>query len=166
MCCVVSSQVTIRASITGKSPALPNSPDRSGFTVSSETLSFNQQTKPPVSVSKSKSDGSAAGKNKMTQGQKQQRNKTKHNLALRNLGQLSGLFNPEVRETGWITYLYLQNSLLFQIVILCEAIKNQPRVKMQLSLKVLVCSAFLQSQLIKQMSLKGDLCRSFYDILE
>lgn len=86
MCCVISSQVTIRASITGKSPALPNSPDRSGFTVSSETLSFNQQTKPPVSVSKSKSEGSAAGKNKMTQGQKQQRNKTKHNLALRNLG--------------------------------------------------------------------------------
>lgn len=73
MCCVISSQVTIRASITGKSPALPNSPDRSGFTVSSETLSFSQQTKPPVSVSKSKSDGSAAGKNKTTQGQKQQR---------------------------------------------------------------------------------------------
>ncbi|XP_044047771.1 zinc finger protein 280C isoform X2 [Siniperca chuatsi] len=77
-------KVTIRASLTGKTPTLPISPDRSGFIVSPETQSFNQQTKPPVSVSKSKSNVSGVGKAK-TQSKKQAVRTTKHNLALKNL---------------------------------------------------------------------------------
>ncbi|XP_049458400.1 zinc finger protein 280C isoform X1 [Epinephelus fuscoguttatus] len=77
-------KVTIRASLTGKTPSLPTSPDRPSFTVTPE--SFNQQTKPPVSASKSKSNYSAAGKAKATQSSKKQNCRTsKHNLALRNL---------------------------------------------------------------------------------
>ncbi|XP_076583785.1 zinc finger protein 280C isoform X2 [Chaetodon auriga] len=78
-------KVTIRASLTGKTPTLPVSPERSGFIVSSETQSFSQQTKPPISVSKSKSNISVAGKNKTTPSRKQDGRNTKHNLVLRNL---------------------------------------------------------------------------------
>ncbi|XP_040899935.1 zinc finger protein 280C isoform X2 [Toxotes jaculatrix] len=77
-------KVTIRASLTGKTPVVPISPDRSGFTVSPDT-SFTQQTKTPVSVSKSKSNVSGAGKAKTTQSKKQDSRTSKHNLALRNL---------------------------------------------------------------------------------
>lgn len=82
---VFSLQVTIRASLTGKTPISPVSPDRSGLIVSPETLTFNQQTKPPASVSKSKSNVPAAGKTKMTQNKKQNNRTTKHNLSLKNL---------------------------------------------------------------------------------
>ncbi|XP_044204510.1 zinc finger protein 280C-like [Thunnus albacares] len=78
-------KVTIRASFTGKTPVLPNSPDRSGFIVSPETISFNQQTKPPVSVSKSKSNVSGAGKAKTPQNKKQVGRTSKHNLSLKNI---------------------------------------------------------------------------------
>uniref|UniRef100_A0A3B4XF47 Zinc finger protein 280D n=1 Tax=Seriola lalandi dorsalis TaxID=1841481 RepID=A0A3B4XF47_SERLL len=61
-------KVTIRASLTGKTPVVQISPERSGFTP--ETLSFSQQTKPPVSVSKSKSNVSGAGKAKTAQNKK------------------------------------------------------------------------------------------------
>lgn len=87
---VFSFQVTIRASLTGKMPTLPMSPDRSGFIVSPETLSFSPQTKPPV---KSKSNVSGAGKAKTTQSRKQDGRTTKHNLALRNLRLLTELFS-------------------------------------------------------------------------
>lgn len=83
---VFSLQVTIRASLTGKTPTLATSPDQSGFIVSPETLSFNPQTKPPVSISKFKSNISGVGKAKTTPSKKQDsRNTPKHNLALRNL---------------------------------------------------------------------------------
>ncbi|XP_070760562.1 zinc finger protein 280C-like [Enoplosus armatus] len=85
-------KVTIRASLTGKTPTLPISPDRSGFIVSPETLSFNQQTKPPVSVSKSKSNVSGAGKAKTTQSKKQDGRTTKHNVALKNLRSKAGCY--------------------------------------------------------------------------
>lgn len=78
-------QVTIRASLTGKTPISPISSDRSGLIVSPETLTFNQQTKSPASVSKSKSNVSAAGKTKTTQSKKQNSRTTKHNLSLKNL---------------------------------------------------------------------------------
>lgn len=85
-------KVTIRASLTGKTPTLPTSPDRSGFIVTSETLSFNQQTKPLVGVSKSKSNVSGAGKAKTNQSKKQINRTTKHNLALRSLRVNGGQF--------------------------------------------------------------------------
>ncbi|XP_051234945.1 zinc finger protein 280C isoform X1 [Dicentrarchus labrax] len=86
-------KVTIRASLTGKAPTLPTSPDRAGFIVSPETLSFSQQTKPPVSISKSKSNVSgAAGKAKTTQSKKQNGRTSKHNLALRNLSVSGGQY--------------------------------------------------------------------------
>ncbi|XP_026234051.1 zinc finger protein 280C isoform X3 [Anabas testudineus] len=83
-------KVTIRASFTGKAPISQMSPDRSGLIVSPETLSFSQQTKPPVSVSKSKSNICAAGKNKMAQNKKQNGRTTKHNLSLKNLSVFEG----------------------------------------------------------------------------
>ncbi|XP_071345335.1 zinc finger protein 280C isoform X2 [Trachinotus anak] len=76
-------KVTIRASLTGKTPIVQISPERSGF--SPETQSLSQQTKPPVSLSKSKSNVSGAGKTKTTQNKKQDGRNNKHNLALRNL---------------------------------------------------------------------------------
>lgn len=88
---IFSFQVTIRASVTGKAPISPISPDRSSLIVSPETLSFNQQTKPPVSISKSKSNVSAAGKTKTTQSKKQNSRTTKHNLSLKNLRLLMNL---------------------------------------------------------------------------
>ncbi|XP_071381294.1 zinc finger protein 280C [Centroberyx affinis] len=78
-------KVTIRASVTGKTPILPNSPERSGFNVSPEAPSFKPQTKAPVSISKSKSNISGAGKAKPPQIKKQERRTSKHNVALRNL---------------------------------------------------------------------------------
>uniref|UniRef100_A0A8D0A7G6 Zinc finger protein 280D n=1 Tax=Sander lucioperca TaxID=283035 RepID=A0A8D0A7G6_SANLU len=84
-------KVTIRASLTGKTPTLATSPDQSGFIVSPETLSFNPQTKPPVSISKFKSNISGVGKAKTTPSKKQDsRNTPKHNLALRNLRLFNG----------------------------------------------------------------------------
>ncbi|XP_034728322.1 zinc finger protein 280C isoform X2 [Etheostoma cragini] len=86
-------KVTIRASLTGKTPTLVNSPDQSGFIVSPETQSFNPQTKPPASASKFKSNISGAGKAKATPSKKQDnRNTPKHNLALRNLRVNGGRF--------------------------------------------------------------------------
>ncbi|XP_035855350.1 zinc finger protein 280C isoform X2 [Sander lucioperca] len=86
-------KVTIRASLTGKTPTLATSPDQSGFIVSPETLSFNPQTKPPVSISKFKSNISGVGKAKTTPSKKQDsRNTPKHNLALRNLRVNGGRF--------------------------------------------------------------------------
>lgn len=78
-------KVTIRASLIGKTPALQTSPGRPGIVVSPETLSFTQQTKPPASVSRSKSNVSAAGKAKTTQSKKHDSRTNKHNLSLRNL---------------------------------------------------------------------------------
>lgn len=92
-------QVTIRASLTGKAPTLPSSPDRSGFVVSQETLSFSPQTKPPVGVSTSKSNVPAAGKAKATQSKKQGGRATKHNLVLKNLRLLTELFHPALVDT-------------------------------------------------------------------
>ncbi|XP_074474431.1 zinc finger protein 280C isoform X1 [Sebastes fasciatus] len=83
-------KVTIRASFAGKTPSLQSSPDRAGFVVSAE--SFNQQTKPSASASKSKSYVFGAGKNKMTQRQTQDGRTSKHNLALRNLRANGGRF--------------------------------------------------------------------------
>uniref|UniRef100_A0A3P8T0J4 Zinc finger protein 280D n=1 Tax=Amphiprion percula TaxID=161767 RepID=A0A3P8T0J4_AMPPE len=74
-------KVTIRASLTGKTPALPASPDRSGFIVPPEMANFNDfKSKPPVSVSKSKSTVYGAGKAKTTQSKKQEGRTSKHNL--------------------------------------------------------------------------------------
>lgn len=77
-------QVTIRASLTGKSPALPVSPKQPGFVVSTESLSVNHPIKPHVTVSKSKPTTSETGKAKMPQSKKQNP-QSKHNLALSNL---------------------------------------------------------------------------------
>ncbi|XP_039987153.1 zinc finger protein 280C-like isoform X2 [Xiphias gladius] len=85
-------KVTIRASLTGKTPVVPISPDRSSFTISPDTLRISQKTKPPVNVSKSKSNVSGAGKPKTTQSKKQEGRTTKHNLALRNLRVNGGRF--------------------------------------------------------------------------
>nr|XP_020481625.1 zinc finger protein 280D isoform X1 [Labrus bergylta] len=82
-------KVTIRASLTGKSTSLPTSPDRPGL-VGSQTQSVNQKTKPPVSVSSSRSTASAAGKAKTTQSKKQNSRTSKHNLMLRNLARENG----------------------------------------------------------------------------
>ncbi|XP_053172781.1 zinc finger protein 280C [Scomber japonicus] len=78
-------KVTIRASFSGKMPMLQSSTDRSGFIINPETLSFNQQTKSSVSVSKSKSNVSAAGKAKAAQNKKQVGRTSKHNLSLKNI---------------------------------------------------------------------------------
>lgn len=80
-------KVTIRASITGKLHSLPISPDRSGVTVSSETLNFNQKTSPPVSVPKrpSVTNVTGAGKVKTSLSKKQDGRNSKHNLFLKNL---------------------------------------------------------------------------------
>ncbi|XP_054467347.1 zinc finger protein 280C isoform X2 [Anoplopoma fimbria] len=78
-------KVTIRASLAAKNPTSHTSPDQSGFIVGTETQSVTQQTKHQVSVSKSKSNVSAAGKAKAAQSKKQDGRTTKHNLALRNL---------------------------------------------------------------------------------
>uniref|UniRef100_G3PTG0 Zinc finger protein 280D n=1 Tax=Gasterosteus aculeatus aculeatus TaxID=481459 RepID=G3PTG0_GASAC len=59
-------KVTIRASLTAKTPALQTSPDRFGIIVGTEAASSNQQTKPTVGASKAKANISAAGKAKMT----------------------------------------------------------------------------------------------------
>lgn len=92
---VFSFQVTIRASLTGKNPALPTSPDRSGFTVSPDI--FSPQAKSPVSVSKSKANKvTGAGKVKTTQSKKQEGRTTKHNLSLTKL--------RYVRDTTAITH--------------------------------------------------------------
>lgn len=78
-------KVTIRASLVGKTPTLQTSPDPAGFIVSPEKITFNQQTKYTVSVSKSKSNISGAGKAKTTQSKKQDGRTSKHNLSLRSL---------------------------------------------------------------------------------
>ncbi|XP_067342124.1 zinc finger protein 280C-like isoform X3 [Channa argus] len=85
-------KVTIRASLTGKAPIPPISPDRSGFVVSPETLNVNQQTKTPASVLKSKSNVTAAGKAKTTQSKKLNCRSTKHNLSLKNLSVAEGRY--------------------------------------------------------------------------
>ncbi|XP_051793026.1 zinc finger protein 280C isoform X5 [Acanthochromis polyacanthus] len=86
-------KVTIRASLTGKTPALPASPDRSGFIVTPETANFNDfKSKPLVGVSKSKSTVSGVGKAKTTQSKKQEGRTSKHNLSLRNLSISGGCF--------------------------------------------------------------------------
>ncbi|XP_029901432.1 zinc finger protein 280C [Myripristis murdjan] len=85
-------KVTIRASLTGKMPVLPSSPDRSAVNVSPDTLSCKQQTKAPINVIKSKSNAAAAGKAKPPQIKKQERRATKHNLALRNLRTYGGRY--------------------------------------------------------------------------
>ncbi|XP_029354063.1 zinc finger protein 280C isoform X2 [Echeneis naucrates] len=76
-------KVTIRASLSGKTPLLQVSPERAG--AASETLSSSHQNKSPASVSKSKTNMSGAGKAKTTQSKKQDSRTNKHNLALRNL---------------------------------------------------------------------------------
>ncbi|XP_068594629.1 zinc finger protein 280C [Brachionichthys hirsutus] len=68
-------KVTIRASLTGKIPSAPISPDQSGIVVSPW---LNQQTKHPDNMSKYKSNASGARKANAAQNKK-------HNLALRNL---------------------------------------------------------------------------------
>ncbi|XP_061737831.1 zinc finger protein 280C isoform X2 [Nerophis ophidion] len=47
-------KVTIRASLSGKTPALSSSVDRATFTLTPETLSVGAKTKPPLGLSKSK----------------------------------------------------------------------------------------------------------------
>lgn len=79
-------QVTIRASLNGRTPVLPVSSDQTGLIVNTVTLSLSQQSKPPVSVSKSKSNISAADKTqKATQNKKQHGRNANHNLSLKNL---------------------------------------------------------------------------------
>lgn len=78
-------KVTIRASLTAKTPALQTSPDRFGIIVGTEAASSNQQTKPTVGASRAKANISAAGKAKMTPSKKQTGRTTKHNLALKNV---------------------------------------------------------------------------------
>lgn len=87
MCIFLLFQVTIRASLTGKTHILPVSPDRSGLVVSTETQGLNHLVKPPGVVAKSKSNVSAAGRGKerASQNKKQDGRPAKHNLALRNL---------------------------------------------------------------------------------
>uniref|UniRef100_A0A8C3AY29 Zinc finger protein 280D n=1 Tax=Cyclopterus lumpus TaxID=8103 RepID=A0A8C3AY29_CYCLU len=82
-------KVTIRASLAAKTPTYS---DQSGFIVGPETQSFNQKTKPPVSVSKSKSNVSGAGKAKTTLSKKQDGRTNKHNLALKDLRVNGGWF--------------------------------------------------------------------------
>lgn len=104
-------QVTIRASLTGKTPVVPISPDRSSFTISPDTLRISQKTKPPVNVSKSKSNVSGAGKPKTTQSKKQEGRTTKHNLALRNLRLLTDLFHTVVGDITTITHFIFMKTL-------------------------------------------------------
>ncbi|XP_059215039.1 zinc finger protein 280C isoform X1 [Centropristis striata] len=80
-------KVTIRASLSGKTPALPSPPDRQ-FIVGQGTLSFNQQSNSPVS--KSRSNSSGAGKT--NQNKKQNGRAAKHNLALKDLSAEGGNF--------------------------------------------------------------------------
>ncbi|XP_068166825.1 zinc finger protein 280C isoform X2 [Antennarius striatus] len=73
-------KVTIRASLTGKTPPMPIFSDHSGIVVGPR---YHQQIKLPDNMSKSKSNG--AGKANATQNKKQDGRTSKHNLALRNL---------------------------------------------------------------------------------
>ncbi|XP_028999784.1 zinc finger protein 280C isoform X2 [Betta splendens] len=78
-------KVTIRASLTGKTPVLPASSNRTSLPVNTVTLSLSQQTSPPVSEIKSKSIVSAADKaTKTTQSKKQYSRNARHKL-LKNL---------------------------------------------------------------------------------
>ncbi|KAK5873939.1 hypothetical protein PBY51_018933 [Eleginops maclovinus] len=70
-------KVTIRASLTGKTPTMHSSNDQSSLVVTPE--SFNQQTKPPVGVSKS---NVSAAKAKTS---KKKGPYNRHNLSLKNL---------------------------------------------------------------------------------
>ncbi|KAM9366973.1 LOW QUALITY PROTEIN: zinc finger protein 280C-like [Symphorus nematophorus] len=74
-------KVTIRASLTGKTPTQMTSTDRQ-FIVSSDMLSLNRQTSPPGSAYKSKSNVAGVKKTKKTKAKKPE---DKHNLVLRNL---------------------------------------------------------------------------------
>ncbi|XP_041837472.1 zinc finger protein 280C isoform X2 [Melanotaenia boesemani] len=86
-------KVTIRASLIGKTPTIPISPDRSTITVSPELPSFSSfKVKPPVNLSKSKKNNSGAEKVKTIQKKKEQRPPSKHNLALKNLSVNGGTF--------------------------------------------------------------------------
>lgn len=121
---VVSSQVTIRASLSGKPPTLPSSPDRSGIIVNPESV--NQQTKPPVSVSKSKSYVSGASKARTTQtSKKQDGHSSKHNLALTTLRLFTDVFHTAVRDAAAITnliFMKLKTILFYSRLKMCAAI--------------------------------------------
>lgn len=75
-------KVTIRASLTGKAPAVAAS---TGFVSSPETTSFSHQLKSPFTSTKFKTNVAGASKAKTTAARKQDRRVTTHNLALRNL---------------------------------------------------------------------------------
>ncbi|XP_035016344.2 zinc finger protein 280C isoform X2 [Hippoglossus stenolepis] len=78
-------KVTIRASVSGKTPLAPTSPERSAVTVTPGIMCVTSPTSPPVSVSKAKSNMAGAAKGKGTQSKKKETRPSKHNLALRNL---------------------------------------------------------------------------------
>nr|XP_043885785.1 zinc finger protein 280C isoform X2 [Solea senegalensis] len=73
-------KVTIRASLTGKTPATPVSSEHCGVTVTPE-----KQSKAALGVSKSKLSISAAAKGKMSRSKKKEVQNSKHNVSLDNL---------------------------------------------------------------------------------
>nr|XP_019954518.1 PREDICTED: zinc finger protein 280D isoform X1 [Paralichthys olivaceus] len=78
-------KVTIRASVSGKTPLAPTSPERSAVTVTPGLMCNSSPANPSVSVSKSKSNTPGGAKGKVAQGKKKEARASKHNLALRNL---------------------------------------------------------------------------------
>lgn len=103
-------QVTIRASLSGKAPMMPGSPNQCGITVKPEC--FSQQSKSPVSMWKSKSNVSAARKAKTTTSasRKQDGIKTKHNLALTSLRLNTFLLTVRKRNAAARTKLAVSSS--------------------------------------------------------
>ncbi|XP_058485480.1 zinc finger protein 280C isoform X3 [Solea solea] len=73
-------KVTIRASLTGKTPATPVSSEHCGVTVTPE-----KQSKAALSASKSKLSVSAAAKGKTSRSKKKELQNSKHNVSLDNL---------------------------------------------------------------------------------
>ncbi|XP_060924776.1 zinc finger protein 280C isoform X2 [Limanda limanda] len=81
-------KVTIRASVSGKTPLAPTSPEKikeSTVTVTPGITCVTLPTSSPVSVSKAKSNVAGAAKGKVTQSKKKEPRPSKLNLALRDL---------------------------------------------------------------------------------
>ncbi|XP_062241319.1 zinc finger protein 280C isoform X1 [Platichthys flesus] len=78
-------KVTIRASVSGKTPLAPTSPERPTVTVTPGITCIPSPAGSLVSVSKAKSNVTVAAKGKVTQSKKKEPRPSKLNLALRNL---------------------------------------------------------------------------------
>ncbi|XP_053720265.1 zinc finger protein 280C isoform X1 [Synchiropus splendidus] len=82
-------KVTIRASLTGKSPNMPNRPARTGIVLKSDVLFAGQEA---AQVMAPKSSMSAVGKVKSVQNKKQAGISNKFNVALTHLSGTDGCF--------------------------------------------------------------------------